>query len=129
VFRPYGPRGEGRDDGVSVPLQPPHGPEQLFRLVVDRVVELIWEVASPGASIGLLIYGCTQVLSVRLTIGDRDYVPCLSDNAARPAGQRWPIAPHFQNPSRTDRVLDLLEEPLETLTYSTQAIPLCLPRL
>jgi ATP-binding cassette, subfamily B, bacterial len=89
--------------------------QQLFVWWWTRVVELIWEVLVPGASIGLLIYGGTQVLSGRLTIGDVTMFLVYLTMLLGPLATLANSATTFQNNlAGLDRVLDLLEEPLET---------------
>lgn len=100
--------------------------QQLFVWWWTRVVELIWEVLIPGASIGLLIYGGTQVLSGRLTIGDVTMFLVYLTMLLGPLATLANSATTFQNNlAGLDRVLDLLEEPLETShTPPTQSLVL-----
>jgi len=89
--------------------------QQLFVWWWTRVVELTWEVLIPGASIGLLIYGGTQVLQGRLTIGDVTMFLVYLTMLLGPLATLANSATTFQNNlAGLDRVLDLLEEPLET---------------
>jgi ATP-binding cassette subfamily B protein len=89
--------------------------QQLFVWWWTRVVELIWEVFIPVASIGLLVYGGTQVLSGRLTIGDVTMFLVYLTMLLGPLATLANSATTFQNNlAGLDRVLDLLEEPLET---------------
>lgn len=89
--------------------------QQLFVWWWTRVVELIWEVLVPAASIALLIYGGTQVLNGRLTIGDVTmflvYLTMLLGPLATLANSATALQ---DNLAGLDRVLDLLAEPLET---------------
>ncbi len=89
--------------------------QQLFVWWWTRVVELIWEVLIPVASIGLLIYGGTQVLNGRLTIGDVTMFLVYLTMLLGPLATLANSATTFQNNlAGLDRVLDLLAEPLET---------------
>ena len=89
--------------------------QQLFVWWWTRVIELIWEVVIPVASISLLIYGGTQVLSGRLTIGDVTMFLVYLTMLLGPLATLANSATAFQNSlAGLDRVLDLLEEPLET---------------
>jgi ATP-binding cassette subfamily B protein/subfamily B ATP-binding cassette protein MsbA len=89
--------------------------QQLFVWWWSRVVELIWEVVIPLASIGLLVYGGTQVLSGRLTMGDVTMFLVYLTMLLGPLSTLANSATAFQNNlAGLDRVLDLLEEPLET---------------
>ncbi len=89
--------------------------QQLFVWWWTRVVELTWEVLIPGASISLLIYGGTQVLQGRLTIGDVTMFLVYLTMLLGPLATLANSATTFQNNlAGLDRVLDLLEEPLET---------------
>jgi ATP-binding cassette subfamily B protein len=98
--------------------------QQLFVWWWTRVVELTWEVLIPGASIGLLIYGGTQVLQGRLTIGDVTMFLVYLTMLLGPLATLANSATTFQNNlAGLDRVLDLLEEPLETAhTPPTQSL-------
>lgn len=89
--------------------------QQLFVWWWTRVIELIWEILIPLASIGLLIYGGTQVLSGRLTIGDVTMFLVYLTMLLGPLATLANSATTFQNNlAGLDRVLDLLAEPLET---------------
>lgn len=89
--------------------------QQLFVWWWTRVIELIWEVVIPVASISLLIYGGAQVLSGRLTLGDVTMFLVYLTMLLGPLATLANSATTFQNSlAGLDRVLDLLEEPLET---------------
>jgi len=89
--------------------------QQLFVWWWTRLVELLWEVLIPVASIGLLIYGGTQVLSGRLTIGDVTLFLVYLTMLLGPLETLANSATTLQNNlAGLDRVLDLLEEPQET---------------
>lgn len=89
--------------------------QQLFVWWWTRVIELIWEVLIPLASIILLIYGGQQVLKGALTIGDVTMFLVYLTMLLGPLATLANSATTFQNNlAGLDRVLDLLEEPLET---------------
>ena len=89
--------------------------QQLFVWWWTRVIELTWEVLIPLASIALLIYGGTQVLQGDLTIGDVTMFLVYLTMLLGPLETLVSSATTFQNNlAGLDRVLDLLEEPLET---------------
>lgn len=89
--------------------------QQLFVWWWTRVIELIWEVLIPVASIALLVYGGTQVLAERLTIGDVTMFLVYLTMLLGPLATLANSATTFQNNlAGLDRVLDLLAEPLET---------------
>ena len=89
--------------------------QQLFVWWWTRVIELIWEVLIPMASIALLVYGGTQVLTGRLTIGDVTMFLVYLTMLLGPLATLANSATTFQNNlAGLDRVLDLLAEPLET---------------
>ena len=89
--------------------------QQLFVWWWTRVIELIWEVLIPVASIALLVYGGTQVLTGQLTIGDVTMFLVYLTMLLGPLATLANSATTFQNNlAGLDRVLDLLAEPLET---------------
>jgi len=89
--------------------------QQLFVWCWTRVIELIWEVMIPLASIALLIYGGTRVLTGQLTIGDVTMFLVYLTMLLGPLETLANSATTFQNNlAGLDRVLDLLAEPLET---------------
>jgi ATP-binding cassette, subfamily B, bacterial len=89
--------------------------QQLFVWWWTRVIELIWEVLVPLASIALLIYGGTRVLEGQLTIGDVTMFLVYLTMLLGPLETLANSATTFQNNlAGLDRVLDLLAEPLET---------------
>jgi ATP-binding cassette subfamily B protein/subfamily B ATP-binding cassette protein MsbA len=89
--------------------------QQLFVWWWTRVIELIWDVIIPLSSIALLIYGGSQVLEGRLTIGDVTMFLIYLTMLLGPLETLANSATTFQNNlAGLDRVLDLLQEPLET---------------
>ncbi len=89
--------------------------QQLFVWWWTRVIELIWDLIIPLASIALLIYGGSQVLQGRLTIGDVTMFLVYLTMLLGPLEVLANSATTFQNNlAGLDRVLDLLKEPLET---------------
>lgn len=98
--------------------------QQLFVWWWTRVIELIWDLIIPLASISLLIYGGSQVLQGRLTIGDVTMFLVYLTMLLGPLETLANSATTFQNNlAGLDRVLDLLNEPLETAhTPPTQSL-------
>ncbi|WP_425614616.1 ABC transporter ATP-binding protein [Anatilimnocola sp. NA78] len=89
--------------------------QQLFVWWWTRIIELIWDVMIPLSSIALLIYGGSQVLQGRLTIGDVTMFLVYLTMLLGPLETLANSATTFQNNlAGLDRVLDLLGEPLET---------------
>jgi ATP-binding cassette subfamily B protein len=89
--------------------------QQLFVWWWTRLIELIWEVLVPLASIALLLYGGTRVLEGQLTIGDVTMFLVYLTMLLGPLETLANSATTFQNNlAGLDRVLDLLAEPLET---------------
>lgn len=89
--------------------------QQLYVWWWTRVIELIWDLLIPLASIALLIYGGSQVLQGRLTIGDVTMFLVYLTMLLGPLETLANSATTFQNNlAGLDRVLDLLQEPLET---------------
>ena len=89
--------------------------QQLFVWWWTRVIELIWEVLIPLASVALLLYGGTRVLAGELTIGDVTMFLIYLTMLLGPLETLANSATNLQNGlAGLDRVLDLLAEPLET---------------
>ncbi len=89
--------------------------QQLFVWWWTRVIELIWEVLVPLASVALLLYGGTRVLQGELTIGDVTMFLIYLTMLLGPLEVLANSATSLQNGlAGLDRVLDLLAEPLET---------------
>lgn len=76
-----------------------------------RLVELVWEILLPVASVGLLLYGGLQVLSGQLTLGDLMMFLAYLAMLLGPLAVLANSATQFQNNlAGLDRVLDLLAE-------------------
>ena len=98
--------------------------QELFVWWWTRVVELIWEVLMPVASTALLLYGGSQVLSGRLTLGDLTMFLVYLTMLLGPLATLANSATTFQNNlAGLDRVLDLLDEPLETAHTPPTTVP------
>jgi ATP-binding cassette subfamily B protein/subfamily B ATP-binding cassette protein MsbA len=88
--------------------------QQLFVWWWTRTIEIIWEILIPLASVGLLIYGGSRVLSGQLTIGDVAMFLVYLTMLLGPLETLANSATTFQNGlAGLDRVLDLLAEPQE----------------
>jgi ATP-binding cassette subfamily B protein/subfamily B ATP-binding cassette protein MsbA len=88
--------------------------QQLFVWWWSRIINVIWETVIPLASTVLLLYGGYRVLQGQLTLGDLTmfliYLAMLLDPIATLATS----ATTFQNNlAGLERILDLLEEPME----------------
>jgi ATP-binding cassette subfamily B protein/subfamily B ATP-binding cassette protein MsbA len=80
----------------------------------SRAVDIAWEMLIPAASCALLLYGGSQVLSGRLTIGDMFLFLTYLLMLLEPVAQLASSATQFQTSlAGLDRVLDLLNEPTE----------------
>ncbi len=84
--------------------------QQLLAWWQSRLIEIVWEVAIPGASAALLLYGGYRILAGGLTLGDLMmflvYLTMLLGPLATLAG----TAVQFQSSlAGLDRVLDVLE--------------------
>jgi ATP-binding cassette subfamily B protein/subfamily B ATP-binding cassette protein MsbA len=89
--------------------------QQLFVWWWTRVIELVWDALIPLASVSLLVYGGSQVLQGRLTIGEMTMFLVYLTMLLGPLETLANSATTFQNNlAGLDRVLDLLQEPLET---------------
>ncbi len=82
-----------------------------------RLVEVLWDLLLPGASLALLLYGGMEVLAGRLTPGDLVmflvFLAMLLEPVAVIAST---LAQLQSNLSGFDRVLDLLAEPADMAT-------------
>jgi ATP-binding cassette subfamily B protein len=98
--------------------------QELHTWWLARIIELIWEVLIPVASIGVLIYGGSAVIDGRLTIGDLAAFSMYLIYLLGPLESLVGSATSVQNAlAALDRVLDLLAEPVEfESTEPTQGI-------
>lgn len=79
-----------------------------------RGIELVWATIIPLATTGLMLYGGYQVIHEQLTIGDLMMFLVYLLMLLEPLAVLAESAAAFQNSlSGLDRVLDLMEEPLE----------------
>jgi ATP-binding cassette subfamily B protein len=84
-----------------------------------RGIEIVWETIIPLASAGLMVYGGWQVLQGELTLGDLMMFLVYLLMLLEPLAVLASSAAAFQNSlSGLDRVLDLLDEPLEMASDS-----------
>ena len=84
-----------------------------------RGIEVVWETIIPLASAGLMVYGGWQVLQGQLTLGDLMMFLVYLLMLLEPLAVLASSAASFQNSlSGLDRVLDLLDEPLEMASDS-----------
>ena len=80
----------------------------------SRIVELLWEILLPMASAALLLYGGSQVLDGRLSLGDLMMFLVYLAMLLEPMAVLATSVTQFQNNlAGFDRVLDLLAEPRE----------------
>ena len=90
------------------------GRMELYAWWWMRSVEIVWQILIPLASSALLLYGGWQVLEGQLTVGDLMMFLVYLTMLLGPLATLAQSASAFQNSlSGFDRVLDLLEEPLE----------------
>ncbi|MCO6456405.1 MAG: ABC transporter ATP-binding protein [Pirellulaceae bacterium] len=89
--------------------------QQLFVWWWTRLIEIIWDVLIPLASTVLLLYGGYRVLTGHLTVGDLTMFLVYLAMLLSPLATLATSATMFQNSlAGLERVLDLLEEPLES---------------
>ena len=90
------------------------GRQELYAWWWSRTIEVVWETVIPLATAGLLVYGGWQVLQGQLSMGDLMMFLVYVMMLLGPLATLAQSAAAFQNSlSGFDRVLDLLEEPLE----------------
>jgi ATP-binding cassette subfamily B protein len=88
--------------------------QELYAWWWMRVVEMVWEALIPIASAGLLFYGGWRVIEGYMTVGDLMMFLVYLLMLLEPLAALATSATQFQNSlSGLDRVLDLLEEPIE----------------
>jgi ATP-binding cassette subfamily B protein/subfamily B ATP-binding cassette protein MsbA len=81
---------------------------------LSRLIELLWEFILPMASVALLLYGGSEVLDGRLSLGDLMMFLVYLTMLLEPMAVLATSVTQFQNNlSGFDRVLDLLDEPRE----------------
>jgi ATP-binding cassette subfamily B protein/subfamily B ATP-binding cassette protein MsbA len=79
-----------------------------------RVVEVLWEILLPAASSLMLLYGGWQILQGKLTLGDLMLFLAYLSMLMGPIATIANTAVTLQNNlAGLDRVLDILEEPIE----------------
>jgi len=88
--------------------------QELLAWWRTRLIEILWDVLIPFASAALLVYGGREVLAGRLTLGDLMmflfYLAMLLEPLAVLANSATQLQ---TNLAGLDRVLDLLDDPLE----------------
>ena len=90
------------------------GRQELYAWWWSRTIEIVWETVIPLATAGLLVYGGWRVLQDQLTMGDLMMFLVYVLMLLGPLATLAQSAAAFQNSlSGFDRVLDLLDEPLE----------------
>ena len=123
VVRTYGR--ERSETGRYVTASHVMARQQLFVWLWTRVIEVIWEILIPLATMGLLLYAGSRVLSGQLTIGDVTMFLVYLTMLLGPLEVLANSATTLQNGlAGLDRVLDLLAEPQEAShTPSTGSQP------
>jgi ATP-binding cassette subfamily B protein/subfamily B ATP-binding cassette protein MsbA len=88
--------------------------QELLAWWWSRGIELVWEIAVPVTSAGLLLYGGSRVLSGALSLGDMMMFLFYLAMFLGPLEVLASSATQFQTSlAALDRVLDLLDEPQE----------------
>ena len=99
------------------------GRMELYAWWWMRTVEIVWQILIPLATSGLLLYGGWQVLEGHLTVGDLMMFLVYLTMLLGPLAALVQSASSFQNSlSGFDRVLDLLDEPLEMAASSNASV-------
>ncbi|MFN0054301.1 MAG: ABC transporter ATP-binding protein [Planctomycetales bacterium] len=97
--------------------------QELYAWWWMRVVEIVWEALIPIASAALLFYGGWRVLGGHMSVGDLMMFLVYLLMLLEPLATLAQSATQFQNSlSGLDRVLDLLQEPLE-MASTPDSIP------
>ncbi len=90
----------------------------------SRIIEIVWQIMLPAASVGVLLYGGSRVIGGSLTIGDVMMFSFYLMMLLGPLESLTNSATGIQNQlAGFDRVLDLLAEPLELTGPAPQAPP------
>ncbi len=88
-----------------------------------RIIEILWEVAIPLASTGLLLYGGYAIMHDSMTLGDLMMFLFYLAMLLAPLATLAASATNFQNNlAGLDRILDLLDEPREMESTSGTAL-------
>lgn len=110
-------RGFGRGHGEATRFTLGHHYMARQEILVwwwSRILEIVWALLIPCASVGVLLYGGSQVIKGNLTIGDVMMFSTYLLMLLSPLETLTSTAANIQsNLAGFDRVLDLLEEPLE----------------
>lgn len=90
----------------------------------SRVLETLWSLLIPAASVGVLIYGGSRVIAGDLTIGDVMMFTTYVLMLLGPLETLTSTASTVQtNLAALDRILDLLDEPLEFAPKAGETTP------
>ena len=93
--------------------------KELYAWWWMRTVEMVWEAMIPICSAALLFYGGWRVIEGVLTVGDLMMFLVYLLMLLQPLGTLASSATQFQNSlSGLDRILDLLDEPMEMQSTS-----------
>ncbi len=88
--------------------------QELFVWWWSRAVDVAWQVIIPCATAGVLLFGGLQVLAGNMTVGTVVMLVAYLMRLLQPIATLASLATQFQNSlAGLDRVLDLLEEPVE----------------
>ena len=93
------------------------GRQELYAWWWMRWIEILWEILLPAASASLLLYGGYRVLTGPLSLGELMMFLAYLLMLLGPLAVLAQSAAEFQSGlAGLDRILDLLEEPLENMT-------------
>ena len=99
------------------------GRRQLYAWWLTRTIEVVWSTLIPMASAVLLVYGGWRVLDDVLTLGDLMMFLVYLLMMLGPVSALAQSAAQLQNGlSGLDRILDLLDEPREESSVSSQVL-------